>query len=76
MVDVAVPDTDPASSFGNVFSLRKPKDFKAGLASGGKSIIKGVGVGLASLVAAPAFGAFEEGAIGFAKGVGHGNPCR
>jgi hypothetical protein len=28
--------------FDSMFSLRKPKDFKAGLASGAKSIVKGV----------------------------------
>jgi hypothetical protein len=65
-------DAYHGSVLGSIFSLRKPKDFKAGLASGGKSILKGVGVGLAGLLVAPAMGALEEGPLGFAKGVGTG----
>lgn len=56
----------------NVFSLRRPKDAKAGLASGGKSILKGIAAGAAGLVAAPAIGAVQEGGLGFAKGLGAG----
>ena len=44
------------SSLNSVFSLRKPKDIRAGLASGTKSIIKGVLAGGVTLFAAPAFG--------------------
>lgn len=77
MVDVdSMPGGNQAPSLGSVFSLRKPKDFKAGLASGGKSVLKGVGAGVVGLFAAPALGAIEEGAIGFAKGLGTGNSCR
>jgi hypothetical protein len=63
---------EQAPSLSDVFSLRKPKDLRAGLASGGKSILKGVGAGIAGLFVAPAVGALEEGALGFAKGVGAG----
>lgn len=56
----------------SVFSLRRPKDLKAGVASGSKSFAKGVLFGSVSLVVAPAVGAFSEGWGGFAKGVGFG----
>eukprot|EP00798_Chlamydomonas_sp_ICE-L_P023567 gene23567-9091_t len=55
--------------FNDVFSLRRPKDAKAGLSSGLKSIAKGVVGGLAGLVAAPTIGAHQDGAMGFAKGL-------
>ena len=58
----------------DVFSLRRPKDIKAGLASGGKSIVKGLGAGVVGLVAAPALGAHQEGFVGFAKGAAAGIP--
>ena len=51
----------------------RPKDAKAGLASGGKSILKGIAAGAAGLVAAPAIGAVQEGGLGFAKGLGAGD---
>ncbi|KAK9917625.1 hypothetical protein WJX75_006600 [Coccomyxa subellipsoidea] len=60
------------SQFNDVFSLRKPKDAKAGLSSGAKSIGKGVLAGVVGLVAAPVMMAREEGVKGFAKGVGAG----
>lgn len=56
----------------DVFSLRKPKDIKAGLSSGGKSIVKGIGAGVVGLVAAPVLGAHQEGFLGFAKGTAAG----
>ena len=56
----------------DVFSLRKPKDIRAGLSSGGKSIVKGIGAGVVGLVAAPALGAQQEGVVGFAKGAAAG----
>eukprot|EP00884_Botryococcus_braunii_P015416 jgi/Botrbrau1/2558/Bobra.0079s0044.1 len=65
-------DSPQGPGIHEIFSLRKPKDLKAGLASGGKSILKGVAGGLATLIAAPALGAYEQGALGFAKGVGAG----
>lgn len=43
------------------FSTRRPRDFGAGLSSGLKSVAKGVGLGVASLVAAPAYGAVQVG---------------
>ncbi|KAL4451590.1 hypothetical protein ABPG75_007252 [Micractinium tetrahymenae] len=58
--------------FDDVFSLRKPRDLKAGLASGAKSVAKGVLAGTIGLVAAPAIGAHQEGLAGFAKGAAAG----
>ncbi|KAL4428793.1 hypothetical protein ABPG77_005231 [Micractinium sp. CCAP 211/92] len=58
--------------FDEVFSLRKPRDLKAGLASGAKSVAKGVLAGTIGLVAAPAIGAHQEGLAGFAKGAAAG----
>lgn len=58
--------------FNDLFSLRKPKDARAGLASGMKSIAKGVLGGTASLVAAPAVYANQDGWKGLAKGVAVG----
>ncbi|KAI8899650.1 X-domain of DnaJ-containing-domain-containing protein [Globomyces pollinis-pini] len=55
-----------------IFSTRNPKDAVAGLSSGLKSVAKGVGGGLVSLVAMPVVGAQNEGALGFAKGLGMG----
>lgn len=48
--------------------MRRPKDAKAGLASGLKSIGKGLLGGAVSLFAAPAVGAHQDGFVGFAKG--------
>eukprot|EP01025_Chloroclados_australasicus_P018817 TRINITY_DN20021_c0_g1_i8.p1 TRINITY_DN20021_c0_g1~~TRINITY_DN20021_c0_g1_i8.p1 ORF type:complete len:428 (-),score=57.27 TRINITY_DN20021_c0_g1_i8:188-1471(-) len=59
-------------AFSSLFSLRKPKDFKAGCSSGLQSIGKGIAGGVAGLVAAPVVGAMQEGAVGLAKGVGVG----
>lgn len=59
-------------SFNSIFSLRKPKDLKAGLSSATKSIAKGFLVGTFSLVGAPVVGAISDGWGGFAKGLGIG----
>ena len=56
----------------SMFSLRRPRDFRAGIASGLKSMAKGVAAGAAGLVAAPAVGAAQEGVKGFAKGLAAG----
>ena len=64
------------AQFNDVFSLRKPKDAKAGLSSGAKSIGKGVLAGAVGLFAAPVVLAREEGAKGFAKGVAVGGWLR
>eukprot|EP01066_Platyproteum_vivax_P004794 Platyproteum_vivax@DN16157_c0_g1_i1.p1 len=56
----------------SLFSTRKPKHVLAGLASGGKSILKGVVAGGVALVATPIIGAREEGFTGFVKGLGVG----
>ena len=55
-----------------LFSTRKPKDAKAGISSGLKSIGKGFAAGAVSLIAAPLAGAKDEGAKGFFKGLGVG----
>ena len=55
-----------------LFSTRRPKDVSAGMASGAKTIMKGVVAGAIGLVAAPVMGAREEGVKGFVKGVGMG----
>ena len=53
----------------DLFSLRRPRDFRAGLASGSKSLAKGVLGGAMGLVAAPVMGAFQGGVLGFGKGL-------
>ncbi|MEW5319507.1 MAG: hypothetical protein WDW38_010652 [Sanguina aurantia] len=58
--------------FNDVFSLRKPKDAKAGLSSGLKSLAKGVLGGAVGLIAAPVVGATQDGFVGFAKGLATG----
>jgi hypothetical protein len=55
-----------------LFSTRRPKDMGAGMASGAKTIVKGVVAGAIGLVAAPVMGAREEGVKGFVKGMGMG----
>jgi len=57
---------------GTVFSCRKPRDVISGTSSGLKTVARGVGIGLASLVAQPYLGAKAGGVKGFAKGVGAG----
>eukprot|EP00878_Enallax_costatus_P018939 GHUV01019964.1.p1 GENE.GHUV01019964.1~~GHUV01019964.1.p1 ORF type:complete len:291 (+),score=76.81 GHUV01019964.1:714-1586(+) len=56
----------------DVFSLRRPRDIRAGIASGLKSVAKGVVGGTVGLLAAPAVGAVQDGLPGFAKGVAAG----
>lgn len=63
---------EPKVDFNDVFSLRKPRDARAGLASGAKSLVKGVVGGAAGLVAAPIIGAQQGGVTGFAKGLASG----
>lgn len=58
--------------FDALFSTRRPKDGWAGLSSGLKSVAKGTGAGLASLIAAPIAGAQQEGGKGFLKGLAAG----
>lgn len=57
---------------GSVWSCRKPRDVVAGTSSGLKTVARGVGLGLTSLVALPYMGAKNGGAKGFVKGVGAG----
>lgn len=65
----------PQVQFDDIFSLRRPRDARAGLSSGLKSIAKGVVGGVAGLVAAPVIGATQQGVTGFAKGVATGGAC-
>lgn len=51
---------------------QKPKDIKEGLASGAKSLFRGIYGGATGIVTQPIRGIQEEGAIGFVKGVGKG----
>jgi hypothetical protein len=60
--------------FQDIFSLRRPKDVKAGLSSGAKSLGKGLVGGVVGLFAAPIVGATQDGFAGFAKGVATGAP--
>ena len=64
----------PGMSPGNMqlFSSRRPKHAGAGIMSGGKNMLKGIGAGLAAFVAAPIVGAREHGAKGFAAGLAAG----
>jgi hypothetical protein len=67
----------PASSGMNeIFSLRRPRDFRAGVSSGLKSVGKGAIGGAVGLFAAPLWGASQQGLTGFSKGVvtGKANP--
>lgn len=54
------------------YQYRRPKDFKAGLASGAKSVGKGFLAGTVGLFAAPAVGAIQGGPLGFGKGLAAG----
>lgn len=67
-----MPTSDDTVDFNLLFSLRKPKDARAGLASGVKSVAKGVLAGAVGLIAAPAIGATQDGIRGFAKGAAAG----
>jgi hypothetical protein len=53
-----------ALQLNDFFSLRKPKDAKAGLASGLKSMGTGVCAGVLGLIVAPIVGGCKEGAKG------------
>lgn len=59
-------------TFNDVFSLRRPRDVKAGLSSGSKSAAKGVAVGVLGLVVQPIAGGVQDGFGGFAKGLALG----
>lgn len=63
---------DVSAEFQNIFSLKKPKDLRAGASSAAKSVAKGVLAGTIGLVAAPLVGAHQEGLKGFAKGAAAG----
>jgi hypothetical protein len=65
-------DADELDQMGQMFSTRKPRNLQAGVASGVKSVAKGVGMGMVGLVAAPVLGAKEAGVKGFFTGLGAG----
>lgn len=56
----------------NIFSLKRPRDLRAGLASGGKSALKGIAAGTVGLFAAPVVGAYTDGLKGFGQGIAAG----
>lgn len=58
----------------DIFSLRTPRDIRAGVASALKSVSKGCFGAAVGLVAAPVVGATTDGLPGFAKGVATGGP--
>jgi hypothetical protein len=60
------------SAFNSIFSTRKPRDVRAGLSSGSKSIAKGFLAGTLCLVGTPIVGAIAGGWGGLAKGVATG----
>ena len=60
------------ANFNDIFSLKRPKDAKSGLASGLKSVGRGIVGGMVGLIAAPVVGASQEGLSGFAKGIATG----
>lgn len=66
-------EQEEGSAFELLFSLKKPKDAKAGLASGVKSLARGVAAGAVGLVAAPVIGGITEGAAGVGKGLAAGS---
>ena len=70
------PQKEEDYGLSNVFSMRRPRDARAGLASGGKSAAKGMLVGVLGLVVAPIAGGVQDGAVGFAKGLASGTPQR
>lgn len=55
-MDLQKLESDQEIDANLLFSLRKPKDAKAGLASGLKSLAKGIVGGVVGLVAAPVVG--------------------
>jgi len=75
---------DPSDESGpDLFSMRKPRDWKAGLSSGTKNALKGVTAGVAAVIAAPILSTTEavkngsqdpaskaaNGLLGFGKGL-------
>ena len=69
----AVSNQQPMlQDFNDVFSLRKPRDLKAGLSSGLKSAGKGILGGAVGVVAAPVYYGYTEGGWGCAKGAAVG----
>lgn len=65
-------DEPAVPNFQDIFSLRRPRDAKAGISSGLKSFGKGIVGGAVGLFAAPVVGATQDGLSGFAKGVATG----
>jgi len=70
---VEATPNDVDLNFGDVFSLRKPRDICAGTSSGLKSCSKGVLIGVAGLFGYPYILAKEKGAKGFFGGLALGS---
>ena len=60
---------EEGSGFGEIFSTRRPRDAVAGTGSAVKNVGKGIGLGLASLVAMPVAGAKKSGVKGALTGL-------
>lgn len=68
---VKAPATEDMTAL-NLKQSSGTKHLGAGIGQAVKSVVAGVGAGAATLIAAPAIGAKEGGATGFAKGLGIG----
>lgn len=66
---VADADGPELGGLGDLFALKSPKDAMSGTIHLVRNVLTGVVVGVSSLVVAPAIGAKEDGARGFATGV-------
>lgn len=58
--------------YDSFFSLRRPRDLRAGMSSGGKSMLKGFLAGTLAVLAGPAVGVWQDGWKGLPKGVALG----
>mmetsp|Transcript_115804 Transcript_115804/g.328186 ORF Transcript_115804/g.328186 Transcript_115804/m.328186 type:complete len:557 (+) Transcript_115804:38-1708(+) len=63
---------DAETAFGEVFSVRAPRDVFAGLWGGAKCILSGVLLGFASVIMQPVEGLRDNGAVGCARGIAVG----
>ncbi|EZG88161.1 DnaJ domain protein [Gregarina niphandrodes] len=60
------------SGFGLIFNTKKPSHLGTGIVSATGNVLKGVGLGVGTLMAAPVVGGYNEGAKGVLKGFGVG----
>ncbi|KAG8459179.1 hypothetical protein KFE25_005690 [Diacronema lutheri] len=68
----AADDEGPGFGLGDLFALKRPKNVVSGTVHLVRNVLTGVAVGVTSLVVAPALGAREDGARGFASGLAKG----